>query len=687
MSVKGIYGLSGSGIDVESMVKAGMLSKQSQYDSMYKKEVKNSWIKSEYSSFYTSMYTFKYTTMSNYKMQSTMNAMSASSSDSTVISATANGAAAAMTHKVAVKQLASNAYLMSKGTITRDSMSSSSSIYLKDNILGSMTAQATYTIGGTTYDADKVTINTTDDATTYTVDGTTYSASDVTVNAAAKYSIQKKAGDYSDLSATKITYNSKEYTASQLSMDSDGNLLLDSTKVDKSALSFTTSDGSTYTGDNIRLNTTSTTTNGTTSYTISSLTGYTTSTASASDKAISYTISDGTTSKTLSYTYQELADGKTLNDLASDINSSGVNITAKYDSTNDSFSLYNKDGGSANTISITTGDTGSTTLFNNLGLASTDGTTMGAAITFVSGTAAGTKGTDGIVTIDGKEYSGLTSNKKTVDGVTYTFNNVSSYTTASDGTKTYATTSVAVSQDTDSIIASVKQFVSDYNTMLDSLNDKYYETQYSDYAPLTSSQESSMTEAQITKWNEKAKSGLLYHSSIIRNIVSSMREAIYTPVDSVDSDYNSASAIGITSSNNKGHLTLDEDKLKEALTADPDCVYQIFASDQDESTTSTSSSVSSFKAASNYKNTGLANRLYDVMTTSMDTISDYAGTSDETDDQSYLGTLITNLQTRMSSFKTQMDAYEDLLYKKYDAMETAIATLSSQLSSVTGSNS
>ena len=38
MGVNGLYGLSGSGLDIESMVKAGMLTKQNQYDKMYKNE-------------------------------------------------------------------------------------------------------------------------------------------------------------------------------------------------------------------------------------------------------------------------------------------------------------------------------------------------------------------------------------------------------------------------------------------------------------------------------------------------------------------------------------------------------------------------------------------------------------------------------------------------------------------------
>ena len=194
-----------------------------------------------------------------------------------------------------------------------------------------------------------------------------------------------------------------------------------------------------------------------------------------------------------------------------------------------------------------------------------------------------------------------------------------------------------------------------------------------------------MTADQVTKWNEKAKSGLLYHSTVLRTIVSDMRSALSTPVDSVDSEYNSASAIGITSTNYKVHITLDEDKLKKALAADPNCVYQVFASSQDSSINKTDDSTKAYSYSSNFANTGIANRLYDVMQTGMDTIKSYAGTDSDTNDQSYLGKLITNMQTKMSDFKVQMDAYEDILYKKYDAMETAISNLSAQLSTVTGS--
>ena len=84
MGVNGIYGLSGSGIDVESMVKVGMMTKQSEYDKMYKKSIKETWEKEAYASIYSDLSTFK-ETVATYNKQSTMNAMTASSSNTSAV--------------------------------------------------------------------------------------------------------------------------------------------------------------------------------------------------------------------------------------------------------------------------------------------------------------------------------------------------------------------------------------------------------------------------------------------------------------------------------------------------------------------------------------------------------------------------------------------------------------------------
>ena len=541
MSASGIYGLSGSGIDVESMVKMGMMSKQNEYDKMYKKQVKNGWTKEAYANIYSDLQTFNNSKMSSYKLSSKTMPMGVSSSDTGVATATANANAAAMSHTMEVKSLASNAYLLTKDKITRlpvtnddGSLKESKSIYLSDII-----------------------------------------------------------------------------------------------------------DTSNW-GD---------------------------------DDSISLTIGDGSSdTKEIKITKEQIVTNKqTLNDLAAAFKNAGLNITASYDATNDAFTIYNKEGGSENTISITANNDDSKKLMTALGLASvtTDyssgspKTTIGEPLDFVNGDAKQEiKGTDAEVVIDGKTYK-PTTNKITVSNVTYSISAV-------------GTSTLTVSQDTDAVIESVKSFVEDYNKMLDSLNDKYSETSYSDYDVLTQSQEKSMTTDQIDKWNEKAKSGLLYHDENLSKLISAMREAIYTPVDSVDSKYNSMMSIGITSSNSKGHLTLDEDKLKKALAEDPDCVYQLFASSGDVTD-------ANGKSTTDYNKEGVVNRIYDAVSTNMKTMKDYAGTTSEGGDGSTLGTLMSELQTKMSNFKKMMDSYEDILYKKYDAMEAAITQLSASYNYISGS--
>ena len=589
MGANGIYGLSGSGLDIESLVKMGMMNKQNQYDKMYQTQLKQTWVKEAYNTVYTDVKAFK-ESMSTFKMQSNMSAMQATSSNNDVVSVTANGAAAAMNHKITVEQVASNAYLMTANgkKIDRANNSAANSAYLKDVLFSG-------------------------DATKTTVDGQT-----------------------SYLVRNGTTGNIDTFKGSDVAISIE---VQDSDEVD--------SDG----------------------------------------KPVTHKVE---------FTYDQIfGDNKTLNDLATAFSNSGANVQGGYDTVNDSFSLYNKTSGSANKIGLKATNETSKELLDKLHLASYDGqnNTLGSAITFETDKMnVVATGTNAKATIDGKTYESDT-NKLNVANVIYNFNGVS----AKNADGTYQASTISVSQDTDKIVDNVKKFVETYNTLIDSLNTKYREEKNTDYKPLTKKQESEMTESQINKWNEKAKSGLLYHDNNIYSIISDMREALYTEVDAVDTvltdargnkySYNSMSSIGITSSTNQGHITLDEEKLKKALTEDPDCVYQLFASDQDSTYISGSTNKNqsdTYTSKSDYLNTGIANRLYNSMTTNIRNLESYAGTSKETDDESYLGKLITNMNTKMTSFQTLMKSYESKLYKKYDAMEVALSKLGAQLSYITG---
>jgi len=108
---KGIYGLSGSGLDVESLVKVGMISHQKKYDRIYKKEVETEWRKEAYANVYDKVNTFK-SRMSDYRLSSSTKPMTTTSSNADAVTASANASAGVMGHTVEVTQAATNAYLM-----------------------------------------------------------------------------------------------------------------------------------------------------------------------------------------------------------------------------------------------------------------------------------------------------------------------------------------------------------------------------------------------------------------------------------------------------------------------------------------------------------------------------------------------------------------------------------------------
>ena len=535
---KGIYGLSGSGIDVESLVKVGMLSQQKRYDRIYKKEVETEWRKEAYANVYEKLSTFQNSTLSNYKLSATTKPMTATSSNTDAVTAVANASAGLMTHNVVVSETAKNAYLMTATGAhverANTAASAAKSMMLKD------VAYA----GGT-----------------------------------------KPAG------------------------------------------------------------------------------------MANTDIALRFKVSDGTNTTTVEFSAEEVFDKNlTLNDLATRINNArykdtaGKNaarsLSASYDTVSDAFSIVNTKTGAENKIELSvesgTGDmqNASAQLLTNLKLGNVNNN-PGTAQTYSAGTTNTVTGVNGKATIDGRVYDNLQENKLTVGGVTYTFKQ-----------KTTAPAQVGIAQDQDKLLENVKKFVEEYNKLLDDLNKQYSEGKYRDYGVLTKTQEDGMTKEQVEKWNEKAKSGLLYRDEYLRSIISDMRDAVTNRVGSVPGRYNSLASIGITSKDQKGHLQIDETKLKNAIAAEPDAVNRLMSYDDPDN---------------DYNNSGVANRLYNKVTSRLKSLESHAGrTADKTDVTSELGKLIQNYQKQMSDFKQLMTSFENNLYKKYNAMEVAISRLSAQ---------
>ena len=153
--------------------------------------------------------------------------------------------------------------------------------------------------------------------------------------------------------------------------------------------------------------------------------------------------------------------------------------------------------------------------------------------------------------------------------------------------------------DTDAIVDVVKQMVEDYNEILTEVKKAYSDqplsqTDGSRYEPLTDEDKEGMTDSEIERYEEKAKTGLLYMDSDLSSLYNMLRSAI-TPGGA---DGQTLRSIGINTSYSDGLTTisLDEQALREALDTNPDQVRDIFTKSQ-ENGSATNGLMASIKQA------------------------------------------------------------------------------------------
>jgi len=253
---------------------------------------------------------------------------------------------------------------------------------------------------------------------------------------------------------------------------------------------------------------------------------------------ISFTIND------VDFTFTK---DNTLSDVITKINSSDAGVTMRYSSLTKGFYITSNSTGSQSTVHIE----------NGIGKAF-------AQENSAFGIAEQTKtGQDAILTIDGVEVR-KQNNSFTIDGITYTLRS-----------KSDTPVSFSVERDIDSVYKKISDFVDSYNALITSLQGKLDEDTYSDYEPLTDQEEEALSESQIEKWESKAKSGLLKNDGNIRSMLNTMRNAFYATVEGAGI---SASEIGLTTEPfaTTGKIQIDEQKLREAISDDPDQMIKLF---------------------------------------------------------------------------------------------------------------
>lgn len=232
---------------------------------------------------------------------------------------------------------------------------------------------------------------------------------------------------------------------------------------------------------------------------------------------------------------------------------------------------------------------------------------------------------------------------------------------------------ISTENDVDGIYDSIKSFISDYNSLIKEIDTAYNATSAKGYEPLTSDEKSAMTDDQVKEWEDKIKTSLLRRDGTLSSISNMMKTDMLRSFNINGKAY-SLSSFGISTAgyfssgdNEKGVLHIDgdsddstsasnEDKLKAALASDPDTVISFFAQLADNLYTDLGKKMQGTTMRSTFK-------VYNDKEMAKE-YSDYT--------------------TKIKDKETEISTWEDYYYNKFSKMESALATLNSQQSSLSG---
>lgn len=278
-------------------------------------------------------------------------------------------------------------------------------------------------------------------------------------------------------------------------------------------------------------------------------------------------------------------------------------------------------------------------------------------------------GTDAKIYVNGAEYTG-TSNTFSINGMTFTATGVTSSTY--DPTESTAV-SATVNTDTQGIYDKIKDFLTQYNSLINEMTKLYNADSAKGYEPLTDEEKDELSDTEIEKWEAKIKESLLRRDDTLSSIISAMTSAMSKGV-TVNGETLYLSSFGIktlgyfNAPENEGnayHIDGDEDdtntagntdKLMAAIAEDPDKVLDFMK--------------------------GLATNLYDAVSNKMKATtlsSSYTVYNDKEMASEY-----SDYTSLITKWQEKLEAQEDYYYQKFAAMETALSKLNSQSSSLTG---
>lgn len=284
-------------------------------------------------------------------------------------------------------------------------------------------------------------------------------------------------------------------------------------------------------------------------------------------------------------------------------------------------------------------------------------------------------GRNAVISLNGVKYTN-TTNDFAINGLNVSVTGVTDNVTDPENVDLSTLddrTAITITTTTDSqgIYDKVKDFLTEYNNIINEITKLYNADSAGSYEPLTDDEKDKMSDTEIEKWETKIKDSLLRRDTSLGTILNSMVTAMSSPITIDGKDY-SLSSFGIQTlgylnaaknEQNAYHIDGDEDdentsgnkdKLMDAITKNPDTVIDFMKQ--------------------------LSTNLYKAMDQQMQSSSlrsRYKIYNDKELDKEY-----SNLTKTIKQWESKVSDKEDYYYKKFSNMETAMSKLQSQTSSL-----
>lgn len=233
---------------------------------------------------------------------------------------------------------------------------------------------------------------------------------------------------------------------------------------------------------------------------------------------------------------------------------------------------------------------------------------------------------------------------------------------------------LSTEQDTDGIYDMVKNFLKEYNAVINEMDKLYNAASAKGFEPLTDEEKDAMSESEAEKYEQKIKDSLLRRDDNL-NTVSSALKSIMSGGIQVKGKTMYLQDFGIDNlgyfnaaenEKNAYHIDGDEDddmtsgkenKLKQMISSDPDTVINFFS--------------------------GLSQSLYSKMDKLSASVDGYRTFGSFYDDKK-MDSDYKDYTSKITELEKKLNDYEDKWYKKFSKMETAMAKMQSNMSAVAG---